>query len=52
MPLGFGSLYQIVMFCFFLFFQKAENNRFKKMLAGQNFVIIYIFLLKYDRSGQ
>ena len=39
MLLGFGSLFQIVMFCFFFFFQKAENNRLKKMPAGQNFVI-------------
>ena len=42
MLLGFGYLYNFVMFYFFLFFQKAENNRFKKIPVGQNFVILFL----------
>ena len=46
MLLRFGYLYKFVMFCFF-FFQKAENNRLKKLTVGQNFVILFFcFCLK------
>ena len=38
---GFGYLYKIFMFCFFFFFQKAENNRSKIMPVRQNFVILF-----------
>ena len=41
MLLGFGCLYV----CYFLFLQKAENNRLKKNPVGQNFVIIFFFFL-------
>ena len=30
MRLGFGYWYKFVKFCFFFFFQKAENNKYKK----------------------
>ena len=39
------------MFCLFFFFQKAENNRLKKMSLDQNFVIFFCFSLKQGRSG-
>ena len=34
------------MFCFFFFFQKAENNRFKKMPVSQNFVTFFFVLVR------
>ena len=46
MLLGFGYLYEIVMFFFFFFFQKAENNRLKKMAVCQNFILFLCFCLK------
>ena len=45
MPLGFGYLYNFVMFYFFFFFQKAENNRFKKASWSKFCNIIFMFLL-------
>ena len=45
MLLGFGYLYELVMFILFLFFKKkAENNRLKKPV-DQNLVILLLLLL-------
>ena len=43
MLLGFAYLHKFVMLCFFFFFQKAENNRSKKLTADPNFVIFFCF---------
>ena len=45
MVLGFGYLYNIVMF-YFIFLQKAENNRLKKSQLAKICNIIFLFLLK------
>ena len=50
MLLGFGYLYKFVIF-YFLFFSKAENNRLKKKPVGQNFVILFLVLLKIGSVG-
>ena len=50
MLLGFGYLYKFAMF-YFLFFQKAENNRLKKKSVGQSFVILF-FCSASNRVGQ
>ena len=41
MLLGFGYLYKFVVFCFF--FQKAENNRFKKIQLAK--ILQYYFFV-------
>ena len=47
MRLGFGYLSKFVKFCFFFFFQKAENKKSnKKIPDGQNFVIFFCFCSK------
>ena len=38
------------MFCFFFFFQKAENNRFKKMPVSQNFVTFFLLVRPGDQQ--
>ena len=50
MLLGFGYLYKFVIF-YFLFFSKVENNRLKKKPVGQNFVILFLVLLKIGSVG-
>ena len=50
MLLGFGYLYKFVIF-YFLFFSKAENNRLNKKPVGQNFVILFLVLLKIGSVG-
>ena len=48
MLLGSGYWYKF-MFCFFLSFQKAENNRFKKKTSRPKFCnIIFLLLLKTE----
>ena len=42
--LGFGYLYKFVMFISY-FFQKAENNRFKKKQVDQNFAILFFIFV-------
>ena len=53
MLFGFGYLYKFATFCFFffLFFQKAENNRLKKASCSKFCNIIFLFLLKIGLVG-
>ena len=47
---GFGYLYKFISL-FFFSSQKAENNRLKKETVGQNFVTIFLLLLKSGSVG-
>ena len=51
MLLGFGYLYKFVMFCFFFFFQKTENDRLKNNIWPKFCNIIFLFLLKIESVG-
>ena len=46
MLLGFSYLYNFVMFCFFFFFQKTENDRLKNDIWPKFCNIIFLILLK------
>ena len=50
MLLGFGYLNNIVMF-YFIFLQKADNNRLKKSQLAKICDIIFSFLLKVASAG-
>ena len=43
MLLGFGYLYEIVMFFSFFFFQKAENKRLKKWKLVKILYYFFVF---------
>ena len=51
MLLGFSYLYNFVMFCFFFFFQKTENDRLKNDIWPKFCNIIFLFLLKIGSVG-
>ena len=52
MLLGFGYLYKFDMFFFsYYFFQKAENNRLKKISWPKFCNIVFLFLLKIGSGG-